>query len=323
MYNPTLRLLTVLEMLQSRAEVSGLELAQTLEVDLRSVRRYIMMLRDMGIPIDGERGRHGGYSLRPGFKLPPLVFNADEITAIKMSLMLMREVGAAPLQSVESASAKIERVLTDELRAVTDALQHAIKLDEIRPGTRVVTSDLIVKMSRAVHECSSVNIVYTSGDSETSQRIIDPYGLVLHAHAWYVPSYCHSRREVRVFRLDRIRSISSSGLAFTRAVDFDARAFVLDSLARAFGGAPFEVLLHIPLSTAQELISPALARLQPDGENTLMQCYTDDTDWLARYLASTPIPFTVVANDELRAALKALAHELLAAATEFPAPQFP
>lgn len=315
MYNPTLRLLTVLEMLQSRAEVSGLELAQTLEVDLRSVRRYIMMLRDMGIPVEGERGRHGGYSLRPGYKLPPLVFNADEITAIKLSLMLMREVGAVPVQSIESASSKIERVLTDEIRAVTDALQNAIKLDEVLSGTRTVTSELIVKMSRAVHECSSVNIIYRSGDSEISQRMIDPYGLVLHAHAWYVPSYCHNRHEMRVFRLDRIQSIALSGLSFAKLIDFDARAFVLDSLAQVFGSAPFEILLHIPLANAQELISPALARLQPADEGTLMQCYTDDTDWLARYLASTPIPFTVLSNDELRRAIKALAHELLAAAT--------
>jgi predicted DNA-binding transcriptional regulator YafY len=315
MYNPTLRLLTVLELLQSRAEVSGLELAQTLEVDARSIRRYIMMLRDMGIPVEGERGRHGGYSLRPGFKLPPLMFNTDEITAVKMSLMLMREVGAAPAQAVESASAKIERVLTDELREIANALQYAIKLDEIRPGTRAVTSQLIVVLSRAVHEGSTIDIVYQSGDSETSNRAIDPYGLVLHAHAWYVPAYCHSRHEMRVFRLDRIKSAAFNGRFFTKPVGFDAKAFVLESLARVFGGIPLEVLLHIPLATAQELISPAIALLQPAGKETLMQCYTDDVDWFARYLVSSHVPFTVIENDDLRAGIKALAHELLAAVT--------
>lgn len=313
MYNPTLRLLTVLEMLQSRTEVSGIELAQTLEVDLRSVRRYIMMLRDMGIPIEGERGRHGGYSLRPGFKLPPLMFNADEITAIKMSLILMREVGAAPVQAIESASAKIERVLTDELRAIADALEYAVKLDEIRPGTRAVTSELIVLLSRAVHEGSSLEIVYDSGDRETSQRMIDPYGLVLHAQAWYVPAYCHVRRDMRVFRLDRIRAATRSNLSFTKPAGFDSRAFVLDSLARVFGTVPFEVLLHIPLTTAQEYISPALATLEAAADGTLMKCYTDNADWFARYLVSSHIPFTIIGNDDLRAALKALADEILAA----------
>ena len=313
MYNPTLRLLTVLEMLQSRAEVSGFELAQTLEVDLRSVRRYIMMLRDMGIPIEGERGRHGGYSLRPGFKLPPLMFNADEITAIKMSLMLMREVGAAPGQAIESASAKIERVLTDELRAIADALEYAIKLDEIRPGTRTANSKLIMMVSRAAFEDFSLEILYESGDAETSQRMIDPYGLVLHAHAWYVPAYCHVRRDMRVFRLDRIRAATRSNLSFIKPASFDSRAFVLESLARVFGAVPFQVLLHLPLATAQEYISPSLATLEATGDSTLIKCYTDDADWLARYLVSSNISFTVIEDDRLRAALKALAHEILAA----------
>lgn len=313
MYNPTLRLLTVLEMLQSRAEVSGHDLAQALEVDHRSVRRYITMLRDMGIPIEGERGRHGGYSLRPGFKLPPLMFNAEEITAIKLSLMAMRSIGAAPAQAVESASAKIERVLTDELREIADAVGYAVKLDEIQPGTRSANNAMILTISRAAFEGVSLEIIYGSGDGETSQRTIDPYGLVLHAHTWYVPAYCHIRRDMRVFRLDRIQAATRSGLSFNKPVNFDSRSFVLDSLARVFGGVPFEVLLHLPLPTAQELISPALAILSAEGNDTLMQCYTEDVDWLARLLVSTGIPFTVVENNELRAALRALAHELLAA----------
>ncbi|MEP7291366.1 MAG: HTH domain-containing protein, partial [Chloroflexota bacterium] len=64
MYSPTTRLLTVLELLQSRASIPGIELAQTLEVDVRSVRRYVTMLRDMGIPVESEKGRYGAYSLR-------------------------------------------------------------------------------------------------------------------------------------------------------------------------------------------------------------------------------------------------------------------
>src|SRR6266508_4298261 len=94
LYNPATRLLSMLELLQSRGEVSGGELAQALEVDDRSVRRYILMLRDMGFPIEGERGRHGGYSLRPGFRLPPLMFNADEVMAVMLGLMLMEGLGS-------------------------------------------------------------------------------------------------------------------------------------------------------------------------------------------------------------------------------------
>ena len=69
MYHPTTRLLAVLELLQSRGRIGGGELARRLEVDERTVRRYVTMLRDLGIPVEAELGRYGAYRLRPGFKL--------------------------------------------------------------------------------------------------------------------------------------------------------------------------------------------------------------------------------------------------------------
>jgi predicted DNA-binding transcriptional regulator YafY len=70
MYSPTTRLLTVLELLQSYKQMSGTEIARRLEVDVRTVRRYIVMLQDMGIPIEAERGVYGAYQLQRGYKLP-------------------------------------------------------------------------------------------------------------------------------------------------------------------------------------------------------------------------------------------------------------
>src|SRR6266702_3561230 len=81
MYHPTTRVLTVLELLQSHRQISGPKLAERLEVDIRSVRRYITMLQDLGIPIETERGRYGTYRLRPGFKLPPLMAPSPKSTA--------------------------------------------------------------------------------------------------------------------------------------------------------------------------------------------------------------------------------------------------
>jgi len=90
MYHPTTRVLTVLELLQSHQRFSGPELAKRLEVNVRTVRHYIMMLQDMGIPIESERGRYGAYRLRPGFKLPPLMFTEDEALALTLGLVAAR-----------------------------------------------------------------------------------------------------------------------------------------------------------------------------------------------------------------------------------------
>src|SRR5436853_2033906 len=117
MYFPTTRVLTVLELLQSHQRLSGPDIAERLEVNPRSVRRYITMLQDMGIPVEAERGRYGGYKLRPNFKLPPLMWTEDEALAITLGLQAARQLGltqTAPI--VESALAKVERVLPPALR---------------------------------------------------------------------------------------------------------------------------------------------------------------------------------------------------------------
>jgi predicted DNA-binding transcriptional regulator YafY len=295
MYNPTMRLLAVLELLQSRGEVSGQELAQLLEVEERSVRRYIMMLRDMGIPIEGERGRHGGYSLHPGFRLPPLMFNADEITVVMLGLMFMRKLGFTSNVAIESATAKIERGMPEDLRQTADALRQSL-----------------LTFSRAVHEGKCLQISYTSASGERTERVIAPYGVVLHAQTWYVPAYCYSREAARVFRLDRVTSVSVLPQIFTRPADFDAREFVFDSLARMPGTYAFEVMLHAPLATVQEYIPLSLAILEGAGEKTLMRCYSDDPHWLARYLTRLEMPFTVLETDELREAFRTIADEILA-----------
>src|SRR5579883_722594 len=112
MYFPTTRVLTVLELLQSHQRLSGSELAERLEVDTRTVRRYITMLQDLGIPVEATRGRYGYYRLRPGFKLPPLMFNDDETFALTIGLIAARTFDlAVATPAIEGAFAKIERIL--------------------------------------------------------------------------------------------------------------------------------------------------------------------------------------------------------------------
>jgi len=112
MYHPTSRVLAVLELLQSRPSITGPELAERLEMDVRTIRRYITHLQDVGIPIEASIGRHGGYRLRPGFKLPPLIFTEEEATAIMLGLLgtSWLEIGQSSV-AVQGALAKLSRVL--------------------------------------------------------------------------------------------------------------------------------------------------------------------------------------------------------------------
>src|SRR5262252_7263326 len=180
MYNPTTRLLTVLELMQARGRISGAELAERLEVDPRSVRRYISMLQDLGIPITSERGRHGGYRLRPGFRLPPLMFTEDEALALTLALLAARQLGVAgAAPAFEGALAKVDRVLPDAVREEVRAVQEALVIDVPRPDAPPAP-DVVLAFSGAARDGRRLRIRHESGGRVTS-REVDTYGLVFRA----------------------------------------------------------------------------------------------------------------------------------------------
>src|SRR5262245_42222262 len=150
MYSPTTRLLTVLELLQSYKKMSGPELARRLEIDVRTVRRYVVMLQDMGIPVESERGPYGAYQLQRGHRLPPLMFTDAEAVALILGLLTIREfrfpVGVA---AVEGALAKTERVLPQKLLEQTRGLQETI-IFNVSPPPVHPQNDFVVTLSWAV-----------------------------------------------------------------------------------------------------------------------------------------------------------------------------
>ena len=177
MYHPTTRVLTILELLQARGSLSGAELAERLEVDRRTVRRYITMLQDLGIPIEATRGPYGGYHLRRGFKLPPLMLTNDEALAITLSQSAGRHSGmAADILTVEGALAKIERVLPEELRARVQAVQSVVAFQATQ-ATPQPHGEIVSTISLAAHRLRRVERRYRSRGEETRRRF-DPYGLV-------------------------------------------------------------------------------------------------------------------------------------------------
>ncbi|MBC7871463.1 MAG: YafY family transcriptional regulator [Chitinophagaceae bacterium] len=308
MYHPTTRLLTILELLQSRGSITGPELAGRLEVEVRSVRRYITMLRDMGIPIDAERGRDGAYMLRPGYRLPPLMFNEDEMLAIILGLMTARKLSIAASMGVESASAKIERVLPAELRQRVWALQSTLTLNmQVDIGDNAPSGGIIAALSLAAHQQQSIFIRYRVPQGAESSRVIDPYGLVYHVGLWYTVGHCHLRHDLRVFRLDRILSIVPQDETFIRPENFDPLQYVMESIATMPGGALTEVLLRTTLDDARMRVPPDMATLEIVENGVLMRCWTGNLAWLARYLVGMGCAFVVIAPDELRDELRNLA----------------
>lgn len=312
MYNPTTRLLTILELLQSRGSITGPELARRLEVKDRSIRRYITMLRDMGIPIDAERGREGAYMLRPGYRLPPLMFNDDEMLAVFLGLMIGRKLAVVESAGIESAMAKIERVLPLELRQRIWALQSVLTVD-LKARVDAPAGAVVAVLGMASHRQSRVYLEYRTPRGEETKREFDPYGVVYHAGLWYTVGYCHMRRDVRVFRLDRIQAIALREESFERPDDFDVLAYVQESIAMLPGGWVVEVLLKVSMEEARRVVPPDTATLEARTQNdgVLMRCTTNNLDWIARFLTWTGCPFEILQPDALRDEVRRLGQRLL------------
>ena len=135
--HPTTRVLAVLELLQTHGRLSGAELAERLAVDRRTVRRYIALLEDLGIPIATERGPLGGYELVAGFKLPPLMFTHEEVLAIGLGLAAVKGLELANTASaVAGAQAKLERVMPTALKGRMRAIGESVAFAQ--PGKAIM-----------------------------------------------------------------------------------------------------------------------------------------------------------------------------------------
>ena len=315
MYHPTTRVLTVLELLQARGRLTGPELAERLEVDLRTVRRYVTMLQDLGIPVEAERGRHGGYRLRPGFRLPPLLFTDDEALAIMLGLLAARRLGlVSSASTVEGALAKVERVLPPDVRARIAAVQQTATFDPVR-GATLPATETVMSVAAAVQDQRRVVFEYASAQGEETERAVDLYGLVHLMGRWYAPGYCHLRRDLRLFRLDRIRQITTQEDTFQRPPHFEPLGFVQDALAVAPNAWHVEALLFTTLEEARREIPAYDAALEPIAGGVIFRANVECLDAAARYLVRIGFRFEVRQPADLRTVLHNLATELLAAAT--------
>lgn len=308
MERPAGRLLTMIELLESRPRLTGPELAVALAVEPRTVRRYVATLQEMGIPVEAARGRDGGYRLRPGFRLPPLMFSEDEAIGLTVALLLSRALTTPGTdEPVTRALAKIERVLpaslTERVAAVRDAVLVArpdYPLDGGAPDPLTLAS--LCQAVLTQHRCW---FRYLRRDGQDSAREVDPYGIVALGGRWYLHAWCHLRHDTRTFRLDRMRRVDLLPQTFTRPPELDVPAAVAASLALARAGWETVFDVAAPIEEVRHVLPPrfAVSEALPDG-TTRLRCSVENLDWLAWRLLAIPWPITVVAPDELRDALR-------------------
>lgn len=312
-YHPTTKVLAVLELLQTHGHLSGPAIARRLEIGERSVRRYITTLQDLGVPVESERGRYGSYRLRPSYKLPPLMFSEDEALVLTLGLHLIRRSGlAGSALDAEGALAKVERVLPERLRTRMRALQEVVALDIASWNTHTASRTLVT-LSEAVHQNRQVRLHYRSFHDEATERAINPYGVAWRYGRWYTVGYCHLRQDVRVFRLDRIDTVTLCDETFTHPPAFDVLAHIEQVLATAPIGLAIEVLFETTLAHVQNSIRWLPGTLEETPDGVLFKSYAYDEQALnriAHFLIGLGYPVIVRHPPALRTEIERLARHV-------------
>jgi len=314
MYDPIMRVLTVLEILQARDHVTGAELAQRLEVDLRTVQRYIVRLKDLSIPIDSTRGVGGSYRLLPGFRLPPLLFTDEEAFALSLGLRALRQLGlSAFAPATEGALAKLGRVLPEALRESLLTVEDVVAVE---PGPWVVSTsaESLILAASAIRACRRIRFNYLSNANVRTRREIKPYAVLHTDGRWYLIGYCISRKAIRTFRLDRVTQLELRTKTFKRPKKFDARTYLNQRMPFVQSDHQIDVWIDLPIAEATRTFAPWRVATEDDQGGTRLRCNRDRLQLFAAMLLTLGRRIVIHHPPELRDTFTDLARQALLAA---------
>ena len=311
------RLLTLLSLLQGRRDWPGGELAARLAVSDRTVRRDVERLRELGYPVESLSGRAGGYTLRAGTAMPPLLLDDDEAIAIAVGLRTAARSSVAGIEETAiRALVKLEQVLPAHLRRRVQALSASTSVLPARRGPTVDPQCLTV-LAAAARDHEFVRFGYRGRDGAASRRTVEPHALVALGQRWYLVAFDPGRTAWRTFRVDRISGASADGGRFRpRTIPGrDPAKFVERGVAGVVYRYETRVTYRAPANEVRRRMPAAFGTVEPLDERTcVLRTSDDDLEWLALRIAMAGVDFTVDGPPELVAALARLGDRLAGAA---------
>ncbi len=302
MANTSSRTLRLLSLLQTHRYWAGADLAGRLEVSVRTLRRDIDRLRELGYPVQAHRGVDGGYQLAAGAVLPPLVVDDEEAVALAVGLQAAAHGAIAGIEeSSVRALTKVVQVMPPRLRRRVEALRAMTIPAAWASAGPTVDPVILTTVAQACRDTERLQFAYTAAGGEQAARHVEPHRLVSLGRRWYLVAYDLTRHDWRSFRLDRVDEPLSTGARFrprTLPAD-DAAAFVragIDSLP-----APYtvEAVVHAPGATVRDQIGRWGTVEDVDEQRCLLRMTSESLDWPAMALGAVGADFEVLAPPEL------------------------
>ncbi len=306
------RLLDLLSLLQGRRDWPGDELAERLEVSARTIRRDVERLRRLGYPVESLTGPAGGYRLRAGTAMPPLLLDDEEAIAIAVGLRTAARASVAGIEETSvRALVKLEQILPAHLRRRVSALGAAtVTLPASGP---TVDPQQLTTIAAACRDRERLRFRYKRRDGVESRREVEPHALVNHGRRWYLVAWDRGRQDWRSFRVDRLARPSSTGARFAprRMPAKDAAAFVANSISEMASRFEAVVTLRAPAAEMRQRLPGQWGAIEPiDADSCTFRTSDDDVRWLALRVAMLGVEFEVAEPPELVEQLRELSLRL-------------
>lgn len=222
-------MLAILWMLRSGEKITAQQISEKLEMNIRTVYRYIDTISTSGVPIISEPGHNGGYTLLNNFIEAPLFFDSEEQTSLFHAAVFAEEAGYYGGEALNRAVSKLSNY--SNLEQETKINHHVTSLEVINRSIPFSAEPFLKELEQALADGRSVKILYQkSGEKQLNDRLVDPYKIIYWHNKWYVVGFCHLRQDLRSFRADRIESLVLTGDKFNRPENFSARDFFIKNL---------------------------------------------------------------------------------------------
>ncbi len=284
----TERIFGLLSLLQTPRLWSGPELAERLNVTVRTLRRDIDRLRLLGYPVDSVPGRDGGYRLGAGKNMPPLVLDDDEAVAIAIGLRLGARTSLTGIgESSQRALAKIEQLLPDRLGRRIGAITTNLSTYDWGPDQTSIDVEVLATLAQGCRDCEEMRFDYRRADGEATERLVRPHRVVALGRRWYVAAWDVRRDDWRTFRLDRIGSVIPAGVRFDPLVvpGGDAATFVANSIENRPKPFGVTVTLHLDTETCRERWPSMADRIESAGRGlSSVSTFQDSVDQLVGFV---------------------------------------
>ncbi|ADB34822.1 Helix-turn-helix type 11 domain protein [Kribbella flavida DSM 17836] len=307
MLETSARLLKLLSLLQAPRDWSGAGLARELGVGVRTVRRDVDKLRNLGYPVEAVAGV-AGYRLGAGAALPPLLLDDEEAVAVAIGLRASAAGGVAGLEeSSVRALAKLEQVLPSRLRHRVRLLQSVAV-----PATQgaAVDPDVLLAVAAVCRDHQRLRFDYRSHDGTASVRTTEPHRLIHTGRRWYLVAWDLDRQDWRTYRLDRITPRIPTGPRFTprEVPDLAASGAGIASGAYRYQGV---FRMSAPAQEVADRLASSTGTVEPVDETTcLVSTGSNSLDELLLYVALLGFDFEVVSPPELAGHARQLAARL-------------